>query len=158
MIRNALPPQQSKKASPILVILVVTLIGPVFAVVLASAGLVLAPPQTSFTSVIYSGLFFLSLPLGLVALWIGRLQSKGCLAVAALTLFSFLVMATIAGPWLVAKIPGTSTQCIPLAATSPRGRYGCTSSSSDSGETREFILQGREGWPIMRAVPVESEQ
>lgn len=151
-------PQKRERTVPVFTILVVSLLGPLLVAILAGARLVLAPPQMSLTLMIYSGLFFLSVPLGLVALWSKRLRSRGCLAVVALTLFGFLAIASLAGPWLVANIPGTSTQCEPLAASPPQVRYTCSSFSSDSGQTREFVLQGREGWPVMRVVSVESEQ
>jgi Na+/proline symporter len=140
----------------VLTVLLVTLIGPLLVVILAGAGLVLAPPHTSLTLMFYGGLFFLSVPLILAALWRKRLKLRGCLATVVLTLFSFLVIATLAGPWLVKNIPGSYTQCVP-SPTVPQGHYTCSSFWPNTGVTTEFALQGWQGAPIMRAVVNESE-
>ena len=50
-------------------------------------------------------------------------------------------------------VPGSMTDCQPLEAAPPQVRYDCVDRSSDDPDYhREFIIQGRAGWPVMRVV------
>ena len=134
----------------ILVILVIVLIGPLMGILLASWGIVLAPPWISSTSLMYLPLACLGLPLGIVAVLRGWTKTRGVLATLIIAGIVILFYLAILGPWM----PGGMTNCQPVTAPLPQVRYSCVSTSSDDpGYRYEFTLEGRAGWPVMRLVP-----
>ena len=133
------------------VILGITLVGPLIGILLAAYRVVLAPPWTSLTGIIYLAMACLSLPLGIVAALTGWLRIRRPLvALIAVGLIAILYM-TIIGPWMP---PGGRPDCQAVEAPGPQLRYTCAVISSDAG-AQEFTLAGRSGWPVMRMADSE---
>jgi hypothetical protein len=129
--------------------LVVALIGPMIGFLLSAFGLVLAPPWTFLTSLIYLPIACLGLPVGIMAVVRGWMRGWGlvvALIVAGLVAPFYLALLA---PWL----PTGMTNCQPMASSWPQVRYTCVSTSSDDSNYHyEFILEGWPGWPVMRLV------
>lgn len=114
---------------------------------LAMLDLVLAPPWTSLTSLPYLSLACLGLPIAVLAgfmKWVKIPMLLLALVGMGITSLFYLVLI---GPWL----PRGMTNCQAISMPSPQIRYICASTASDDSDYRhEFLLDGREGWPIMR--------
>lgn len=134
------------------VMLAITLSGPLVGLLLVAFGVVLAPPWTFLSSLIYLPVACLGLPLGLVAIWRGWLGGWGLLGAFVFAGITGLFYLTILGPWL----PTGMTDCQPLEVPPPQVRYACVSTSSDNIDYEyKFTLEGRFGWPVMRLVESE---
>jgi hypothetical protein len=132
------------------VVLVIIFAGPLVGLGLAAFDLVLAPPQTFLTSLIYISLACLGLPLWTLATrlrWI-RIGIRGALVTLAVAGMVTCVYLTLIGPGL----PSGWIDCQTTPSTLPEIRYTCVSTSSDTGHQYEFVLEGRAGWPVMRMV------
>ena len=131
------------------VALVIVLAGPLVGLILWGLGIVLAPPRTGFTGLLYAALAFLGLPIWIVAAVARWIKGWQLLAALVVMVVVALVYLTAIGPWL----PTGMTQCEPLDTTPPRVRYACFSTSSDDpGYRYDFALEGRVGWPVIRLV------
>ena len=124
-------------------------IGPLIGLLLSAFGIVLAPPWTFITSLMYLPLACLGLPIGVVAASLGWIRTRGIILALVLAGLVALFYLAMLGPWL----PTGMTDCQPLAASPPQVRYECVSTSSDDISFRyEFILEGQTDWPVMRLV------
>lgn len=145
-----IPDSWGAKARVIGIILIVVFIGPLMGLFLSALGIVLAPPWTFLTSLIYLPMACLGLPLGIVAVLRGWIKPWGVLATLIVAGIVILFYLAVLGPWL----PGGMTNCQPMTSPLPQVRYSCVSTSSDDPDYRyEFTLVGRAGWPVMRLAP-----
>ncbi len=149
MLLKTNPNNLRVKAAAIGVILVIAFVGPLMGLLLSSFGIVLAPPWTFLTSLIYLPIACLGLPVGIVAVLRGWISRWGLIAALIAAGIVALFYLAILGSWL----PSGMTNCQPLDSSSPQVRYSCISTSSDDTSYQyEFILEGRSGWPVMRLV------
>jgi hypothetical protein len=127
------------------IILVIILLGPVVGIIMDRFGIVLAPPAT------YGTIFFYLLPpvfsvlLGIAALimrWVGlRTLLLGSLILIAFTICGYL-------PIIGAEMPSPLTNCEAVDVSPPSVRYECVTFSDYAPK---FTIEGRAGWPLMRA-------
>jgi hypothetical protein len=131
------------------VMLAIVFVGATIGLLLAALGVVLAPPWTFLTSLLYLPMACLGLPVWILAGWMRWLKPPGLLgALMGAGIVAFFYLA-ILGPWL----PRGMTNCQSMMTASPQVRYICVSTSSDDTDYRyEFTLEGWEGWPVMRLI------
>ncbi|GAB4437927.1 MAG: hypothetical protein Kow0031_19770 [Anaerolineae bacterium] len=126
----------------------IALSGPLVGLLLFAFGLVLAPPWTFLSGLIYVPVACLALPVGLAALALGRVGLRGFLAV--------VLLAVVISPFylmLLGPLPTGMTDCQPVDAPGGQAHYACVSTSSDDTSYRhEFTLQGPPGSPLLRMV------
>ena len=131
-------------------LLIIAFAGPVLGLILAAFRLTLAPPWTSLTGGIYSSLACLGVPIGIIALLIGRIKGKEMVASLILSGIAGIVFLTIISG---ATLPSGMTNCEIIEAPPSRLRYACVSTSSDDIDYKdEFMLEGWDGFPIMRVI------
>jgi hypothetical protein len=136
-------------ADAALTVLGIAFVGPALGLALGVFGLVLAPPWTFLTGLVYPVLGCVGIPLAMVAVWARRLRPWGLLATLGLVGIAATLLLTTVAPW----VPTGMTSCEPLAASPPQVRYACVSTSSDDTSYRyEFTLEGWANWPVMRVV------
>ena len=144
-----IPENQRSSAFAVLVMMVIALAGPGIGLLLATLGVVLAPPWTFLTGMIYTPLACLGLSFWLAAAFMKWLKGWWLLAALALAGIAAVLFLAVVGPWL----PTGMTACRPLDAPPLRARYACVSTSSDDSSYRyEFVLEGWANWPVMRLV------
>lgn len=131
------------------IILAIAVCGPALGLLLFAVGLVLAPPWTFLSGLIYLPVACLALPVGLAALASGRIGGWGLLVSLLMASVAALFYLAIIGPGL----PTDMTDCRPINANGWQSRYRCVSTSSDDTSYRhEFTLEGPPGSPLMRIV------
>ena len=136
------------------VFLLIVFIGPLIGLSLAVFGLVLAPPLTPLTSLIYLPIACLGLPIAILAVWLGWIRVRTLLLALILAGVVALFYLALLGPWL----PGGMTNCQSISSALPQVQYSCVSTSSDDASYRyEFKLEGRAGWPVMRLLRPDPE-
>lgn len=141
--------RKNEKWRTVGVVLAIVLCGPLVGLLLFAFGLVLAPPWTFLSSLIYLPLACLTLPVGLTALTLGWIGGRGLLVSLAVAVIAGLFYLAIIGPGL----PTDMTDCQPINAAGWQSRYTCVSTSSDDTTFRqEFTLEGPPGSPLMRMV------
>lgn len=154
MNNNHTPQRRRSKGLAALTVLILALVGPGLGLALWTLGLALAPPWTFLTGAIYPLLACAGLPLGLVAVGIGRLRGWGLLAILGLSVIAGIFLLVIVGG---SGLPTGMTDCQPLTTPPPQVRYTCVSTSSDDASYRyEFTLEGRANWPVLRIVNSKS--
>ncbi len=130
------------------IILAIALSGPLLGWLLYAVGLVLAPPWTFLSGLIYVPVACLALPVGLVALALGRVGLRGLLVAVLLAVLISPFYLVLIGP-----LPTGMTECQPVDSAGWQVRYNCVSTSSDDISYRhEFTLQGPPGSPLLRMV------
>ncbi len=146
---SRIPDSWRAKADAVGVILAIALVGPLMGLLLSAFGIVLAPPWTFLTSLIYLPIACLGLPIGIMAILRGWIRPWGLIAALTVAGIAALFYLAILGSWL----PSGMTNCRALASSLPQVRYDCVSTSSDDTSYQyEFILEGWSGWPVMRLV------
>lgn len=127
-------------------ILAIALVGPLIGILPAAYRIVLAPPWTHLTGIVYLAMACVSIPLGLVAALIGWIRiRRPVIALVVIALITIFYL-TIIGPWTP---QGERSNCQAVEVPAPQVHYNCVAISSDAG-SQEFMLADRSGWPIMR--------
>jgi hypothetical protein len=130
--------------------MVIAFAGPAVGLALAILGVVLAPPWTFLTSLIYLAMACLGLPLWILVGWMRWLRTRWLLVALIMAGMVACFYLVLLGPWM----PNGMTSCQLVPSTLPQVRYTCVSTSSDNGSYHyEFQLEGWAGWPVMRLVP-----
>lgn len=144
-----------KSLKTIASILLVIFAGPTIGYVFAKMGIVLSPPLTFLSGLLYFPLFCLFAPLSGWAITKYKMgKIKGGMLVITAVLAALFYAAYIGT--MTPGIPTGMTNCEPLPADPPHVRYACVSTSSDNlSYTYSFTLEGREGWPFMRIKAAE---
>ena len=128
----------------------VILVWPVLAWVISLFKVVFAPPNQGFSVLCYLPVCLMGLPACSVFAFQKRLLGRKLLAGLALAFIAPIILFLFAAPlWM----PGGMSNCKQAEAPYPKVRYECVDSSSDHPEYhREFIVEGRKGWPLMQIV------
>lgn len=130
------------------IVLAIALCGPVVGLLLFAFGLVLAPPWTFLSGMVYVPVACLALPVGLVVLALGRVSLRGFLVAVLLAVVFSPFYLVLLGP-----LPTGMTECHAVDDGGRQARYACVSTSSDDTSYRhEFTLQGPPGSPLLRMV------
>jgi hypothetical protein len=146
-VNNRIADSWRPKVRTIGIILVIAFSGPIVGLLLSAFSLVLAPPWTFLTGLIYVLIPCLGFPVGIVAVLVGWIRIRGLLVALAVAGVGVIFYLTILGNW----VPSGMTNCQSIAASVSQVRYSCVSTSSDDPSYRyEFILEGWSGWPVMR--------
>ena len=130
------------------VILAIALTGPIIGLILGISGIVFTPVRIwiEFTSLLYVAVLLIGVLIGIIAILKKEIGVGHFLL--ALVLLAFVTVFYLA---FLPSLPNGMTNCEPLVATAPQVRYKCVSTSSDNTSYREeFIIEGREGWFLMR--------
>ena len=123
---------------------------PIFSAILSFMKFVPAPPNQGLASLLYLPICMLGLP---VCILLG-LQKKllGVRLLAGLVLafiFPFILFILINPLWM----PSSMSTCKQIESPGAMVRYECVDTSSDDmSYRREFIVEGFDGWPVMRIV------
>jgi len=146
MMNNFTPGTSQHKFFSIPLILIAALVGPGIGLILWKLGLVLAPPWTFLTGMLYPFLACLGLPLAIIAAALHWLGSRAVMAALVVAALAGILTLVIVGP----SLPSGMTNCQPTTAAPSQLRYTCVSTSSDDTSYRySFTLEGWAGWPIM---------
>lgn len=131
-------------------IIAAILAGPVLGLLFSLFHVVFAPPRQGFVPLLYLPVCMLGFPAWIVLVLRKKLLGWKMLAGFALAAVAPIVIFFAFPPlWM----PSGMSSCKQVASTPPVVRYECVDSSSDDPNYhREFIVEGYEGFPLMRVV------